>query len=389
MLENPEAISSVPLLEAEKKEELSETKSTGIVAGTLVKGLAFLETTLPPESAVRENAYEALIELGIRYTQRQTLKDMRTGIPEGLKLEKNEHYRPYTQVLSEGIDKYKKAHPGAEIYWSDDLELFSTRQLLETLNGNIPIEFAKSMKTLGERADVSVMQATLTYLKEGNTSRAIFLLMSSFPERHRNLIYGAQDTDGADGYDEEFKETFESTRAHIEKAVAEKGGPVSASELIYIMLEQNEGNLEKACLGTAVFLKYVARSDLRPSDSWMGENILDEYSLHTPYQKLKVLPPWVHRRDKLDDPVDGQHYRNVNYLYPNRTGLAYHSAHIAALTPFFPPEVLTMMTLGEHMHYGEDHGKAKLLSDLMLLKELYAVKKLFKSQAKQTVTTIR
>ena len=91
---------------------------------------------------------------------------------------------------------------------------------------------------------------------------------------------------------------------------------------------------------------------------------LDEFSYDFPFNQLR------------DDETEykglfGIQRANFDTSLRNRTGEPYHVASMGALMSEFPPEIIALLTTGEYVKFGPEHGIQKALVDISTIGDLY------------------
>lgn len=164
---------------------------------------------------------------------------------------------------------------------------------------------------------------------------------------------------------------LEDLTIQIESLTKNQGHPASTSQILELLLEKNNGNLGLSMSQIADFFKYVSRNRstngvIYPNENakWMKNNILDEFSYDFPFNQLR------------DDETEykglfGIQRANFDTSLRNRTGEPYHVASMGALMSEFPPEIIALLTTGEYVKFGPEHGIQKALVDISTIGDLY------------------
>lgn len=156
--------------------------------------------------------------------------------------------------------------------------------------------------------------------------------------------------------EKEGKEEMDEAIRFIEQRREASGKPISSSELLGYFLERNEGDIAPSISDTAIFLKFMARSDPETAKAshtsfnknWFQTNIADEYGGSSYSESLK----------------DGS---TINLI-----GKPYHSWSLVALLPFFPIELIHAAGVYRQLSTLKSQGISKSKADLQTLQDLRA-----------------
>lgn len=184
-----------------------------------------------------------------------------------------------------------------------------------------------------------------------------------FKERHSELFKTGsivRSVEALRAMEVEGKRDMDEIRNFVESRRAELGKPISSSYVLEYFLERNSGDLAASINDTAIFLKFMARSDLqtarrpsKPSDNqtWFQTNLLDEYA-GSSYQ----------------NPPSGESLENL-------IGKPYHSWNLAAMLQFFPIEVIHVAGVYRQLSTLDTQGLNKTKADLHTLQNLRSIEK--------------
>ena len=356
-------------------------------------------TTLNPELV--DSGLRAAVDLALNVTARSlsyfVRKDMEAHHPEDIPVTENPRFRPYSQIVEEGIHNFERNHPGKPVIWVRNSSYTDVSQYFRdlTIDGpyGTPAEHILWLMQYGE--DFNKIKDAIT----------LFL-----PQEVRQNIDRSEGTASPDLSVTYKGETgnvdFWNVKCEIEAIYdqQEVAKPLSVSTVIEIMLEKHQGNLAAALYSTAGVLKYMSRMVVDESqdnddytqaerNEWFQTYIADEYSSLVPYQSLDNHESTYQGKADLaygkaigwiaGDAGQAKVYENGRPLYydfslSNQIGKPYHAANVVALLEYFPPEVIVAMVAGEYARYGAEHGANKALADVMVLLELRNVEKVLK-----------
>jgi hypothetical protein len=362
------------------------------------KGFAFAEKH--PALLDRSNTFFlsvfSLLMRGINFAE------LRTGKPENFRIEKNNDYRPYLQLLQEGIQNFHITHPDIPLVWKEATDFFSTVDFIQLLNTPIPKEHILQM-LLGHLSSTQLqlipntmtLREVITKLPPGyvNHQRITNYLVEKLPSALQPVAEEA-----AEYYEIMRPQSYEENKGKIEQKSKELGRPLSVSEILFIFLENEHGNIAKALEAMTIFLKkarlpiqdYTAVgkiSYVHDAVNWYKSFIKDEYSPSHPYTSLPEEIPNENKKPALFEKIafflsqgrKKSESLNMNFNVQNQIGKAYHFAHMTSLLNHFSPEVITALSFGEYWRYGIEHGSNKLFADILLLQELKKIKEIFKN----------
>lgn len=160
-----------------------------------------------------------------------------------------------------------------------------------------------------------------------------------------------------------FYQRSKDYKEFVERKKMEPQNPISSSGLLEYYLEKNSGDLAKSVYDTAIFLKFMARSDLKTGKAsydpstvkWFQENIKDEHK--------------------------GPSYQNSadNKTLINLVGKPYHSWNLIALIAVFPVEFIHAAGVYRQLVTLRDQGIDKTKADLQTLQDLRKTEEVFLS----------
>lgn len=287
----------------------------------------------------------------------------------------NQGFRPINEIIKEGITNFEEKTDKKVFYQrsKDYKELGYYRKILDEI----------SASTILPRTPENILEKFKDYLPY-EAQQAYFssdLRITSFPEvfaegsglyerfkkRHPSFF---GDRGQVVNYDKFFEAMEVEGHAEIKEAKefaerkrTETESPLSSSSLLEYYLEKNEGDLARSIYDTALFLKFMARSDLQTARAsygpstvkWFQENIKDEYQ--------------------------GPSYRDSgdNETLINLVGKPYHSWNLVALTAFFPVEFVHAAGVYRQLATMRDQGISKTKADLQTLQDLRKTEQMFLS----------
>lgn len=173
-------------------------------------------------------------------------------------------------------------------------------------------------------------------------------------------------------------------RKHIAEKVSENNGPVSAGVIFGYFIDQNEGDISKSLIDTAIFLKFMARQDTSfrtfdyvgydpeatsANENWYKLNILDEYGRVGNYA---VLPhetyPYAGILSYSEELTDREVDKDLHLL--NQIGKPYHAWFIAFMLIVVPPEIAQVGVAWRQQETFSRQGCIKTSADFRIALDL-------------------
>ena len=280
----------------------------------------------------------------------------------------NPNYRPMADIIKEGISVYSENSNRPVVfqrheeykdvdYYSKIVGKFPSKQILPQAPGKVVTEIIDSFppetrEAFEQSSSIATGFELLFTPGSGFSAR--------FRKKHPEFAYKDGEFLPRLSYekfrlmDEDGRSEMEEMRRWVEEKRSERGEPISASFILSRFLEKNAGNVPHSIFDTALFLKFMARTDLESGSSsadkfnvqWYRQNIKDEYQ-----GPLYSSPP------------EGEPAVNL-------IGKPYHSWNLVALLPFLPPELVQIGGLQRQLSHFREQGLGKTRADLQTLKDL-------------------
>lgn len=337
--------------------------------------------------------------------------DMEKHHPHEVPVSENKRFRPYSQVIEEGIRNFEAGHPEMPVFWRRGPNYMRVADYFREITRTHADED-------GLLEASSPLKIVLLALQQRSGPEEVKQrLLGYFPADVVNLIKRSDATSEFE-INPEYSESVEvldysCVKSEIERIYEEQPTeePLSTARVLEIILEQSSGDLAAALYHLAGFYKYFSRrTDTNDTDWnqewanwWFKKYIADEYSGLVPWQNLSGNDvPYYGNQHRVLQRVLGRVFRGgggnpgevivndgennqgeepatiyYDFSLSNQIGKAYHAANLAALLESFPPEAIAFMVAGEYLQYGSEHGANKALADVMILLELRKVEKIF------------
>lgn len=288
----------------------------------------------------------------------------------------NPNFRPMVDILKEGISAYSgndsqpaffqrnKDYRNIEFY-SDVIRKSTSKQVMPKIPSEVASEITTSFppeaREAFEKSSVIATGFELLFVP-GSGFGARF--RKKHPEfeyengkylKHSSERNTLMDKDGGS----EMKEMIQ----WVEETRTEQGKPISASFILARFLEKNAGNIPHSIFDTAIFLKFMARTDPNSGNfsadekniQWYRQNIKDEYQGPT-----FISPP------------EGEPAINL-------IGKPYHSWNLVSLLQFLPVEVVRVGGIQKQLSTFKEQGLGKTRADLQTLDDLREIEQLLLS----------
>ena len=285
------------------------------------------------------------------------------SLAEKDKTSENPAFRPLDQIIAEGVKQYSEK-TGTQVTYQRSPDYRDVSYYADSIKAIAShIQFPKQadaiIKDMTDKFPTDAKYAFLQSDLRITSFEEVFAVGSGFYERfkqnHTDLIR-------ADGYITDYGKMFEVMRTEgkteihalkrlIEEERVKSGSPVSASFILENFLEKNKGNLAKSIYDTALFLKFIARSNYETAEYasnethvvWHQQNLKDEYQ-GTPYT------------------APGDQKDLINFI-----GKPYHTWNLVSMLQFFPNEMVQMSGIYRQLATMKDQGLSKTRADLQTL----------------------
>jgi hypothetical protein len=357
-----------------------------------------------PESAeARLSLIRALADASLPVVSLVHKIDASAYHPQGYNPTGNPDYRPYPEIIKEGIELFKDTHPDTEVVWRRDESYVTAEKMDELMSAPVTLEecVEKSLYGFDIQKDIEQwcsesyvgkkpIEAMVTYIKNDSTGD-LFHRLSPYNNPFGNVVL--QRLDSLGGNQARFiissagsspynlgQDDFMRLKIRVEIEVQATGKPVSAATALAWLLEEREGDLGAAMIDLADFMEAMTRwspSLVTEGDQtaneraiWMQTYIKDEYSVDIPYTNLPVPDPLFPFEDTPLHAKDQVYY---DFSGRNRVGEPFHAANLVALLNFFPPETITAFFMAERLTYLEQQGMGKTAGDLLVINDLYEI----------------
>lgn len=282
------------------------------------------------------------------------------------KASENQEFKPIYEIIKEGVNNFE-ASTGKKVFYrrsKDYKDLTYYRKTLDEISAltvipRSPTDILEKFKDyLPYEAQQAYFSSNLRIMSYPEIFAEGSGLYKRFKDRHPTLFGERGQIVNYDKFFEamevEGPMEMKGTKDFVEQKKVESGGPVSTSVLLQHYLEKNEGDLARSIYDTALFLKFMARSDLQTAYyhadettvRWFQENIKDEYrgSSYVGSGDTEAL---------------------INLL-----GKPYHSWNLVALTAFFPVEFIHTAGVYRQLVTMHEQGIDKTKADLQTLQDL-------------------
>lgn len=368
--------------QAQWDEETAETENLNLMWGAVYNAFrltSLLAKVSPPlvDTASRKTA-DITVNVAAASLNHLVREDLLKNHPKEVAVQENPRFRSYTEILQKGIENFQAEHLETPVTWHRNPGYFKISEYFSAIDKNSPISIP--------------LKKILLNLQDGRLARAQQTLTSYLPEHAAETINRSSQVIPNQISATYERKTLAIDSENIINTIASKYSemgekPLSIEHILPIFLEKTSGDLTVAMYALAGFLKRFRRSDRGQTiqNEWFKKYIADEYSTLAPYQDLTQNTYSYEGKlgqDKLSKKVfewggadPGLHY--MDFSLSNQIGKPYHAANLAALLEYFPPDAIAAMTAVEYLRYGPEHGASKALADVMILKELRKIEKLF------------
>ncbi len=309
----------------------------------------------------------------------------------------NPYYQPYSEIMAQGIEEFKAAHPDIPVVWHKSEQYFDDTDLIRILLtpitaeevwtdedvGTLPIKYLASAATNSSTEDMSKLSLLIKHRLPPEILETILLAESQIPVVPGTDLYNQ----AGDLYDESSWQLFETyyneIKQDLETIYQERGGgePLSQSAVLAYFLDKYNGDLNAALSDLSGFMK-----QMRFQINWLRKYIQDQ---HNPYFSLNDLPPFGETTD-----FPGKHFAQSDLLLYDTMpgeqqdwatsiwGLSYHSPYMVKLLSDSSPEVIKLFCLYEYINYDHVAEPYKEIYDFLMLDELYEILALLESYSR-------
>jgi hypothetical protein len=355
-------------------------------------GQPFLFKNLPKERVI-EGANQLFLQFGITIVRALNLQEQRDYSKEGIHVDKNENYQPISNLLQQGIERFRSEHPEVPVSWAQNPDHMSFSDIYSLLVQKLSSDDIKLLSSFTYNPEAR-KQLTLS-----TTYWEVILLSRKFQFRNdtlsefliKKLPGTAQERLKKAALHGEYLPVNRTQSAsivdQIEQKVEKTGKPCGLADVIPLALELTNGNLGAALAWLTTFYKQLARGSIlneKNVEQWFKKYIQDEFSPTLSFNDLKE--GLEHKRRKISlfekiakgftgENVSDIYSQNMNLNLTNQIGKPYHVIDMMSLLNTFSPELITFFVGGEYAQYAVSHGSNKLLADMLVLKELKKIQK--------------
>lgn len=365
-----------------QKEKLSLIRPLSTVA--IRAAFAFLNSKLK-ESALQVTAKFA------SGTAKYFLHDEAKRLHKDLR--KNESRRNPFDSVEEAITNFQTKYPDTPVVYEQSGGYLDINTINSIFEAPISYKDLTHLRRIGyvQKSDVGKSYGafiTNALLHGADVNAVVEEMKSCLPAENRARAQQSQDEKTRST--SLTNDTSKNIINRIELTEASKL-PLPFSEVLFIALEETNGNLNLALQATTEALKHMSRgSDYYHYNGgeWMRTRILDEFS---PYGSFNVMLPEElaykgNLRQMFSKFINTSHLEKqegktkIDYdeSFPNRIGLPYHTADIISLLDTYPPEFIYILVLGEYALYGPNQGLIKFISDLSVIRDLPKINRLLR-----------
>jgi len=289
----------------------------------------------------------------------------------------NQGFRPVHEIINEGVTNFEK-NTGKKAFYQrskDYKEYDYYKRILDKMSASIilPQTPGDILEKFKDYLPYEAQQAYFSSDLRITSFPEVFAEGSGLYERFKKIHPDFfNDRGQIVNYDKYFaaaeveaQTEIIETKEFVERTRTKSGNPISSSNLLEYYLGKNDGDLARSVYDTAIFLKFMARSDLQTASAsytpstvrWFQENINDEYQ----------GPSYL---DHGDDKT-----------LINLVGKPYHSWNLVALTAFFPVEFVHAAGVYRQLATMRDQGIDKTKADLQTLQDLRQTEQILLSRS--------
>jgi hypothetical protein len=291
----------------------------------------------------------------------------------------NPNYRPYLEILKEGINEFQSKNPATPVVWDKSPLYVGDYDTINLLTRPIKKEEVEYYSE-GDKYEGKILLECIKNVVDGGNPGVVYgIFYNRLPEEIKNVINTVNANmvamPGTELYEkfypksgnvfshEDVTRYYEQIKRDFEVMYNQKQEPLPLSKLTVYFLEKNNGKLSPALGDMAGFLKYLIRGDDTEHSvvqiEWFRTHIQDQINRDFSLNKIR----------SLEDLPDGETKDSVKSIW----GLLYHVPSLVYLLPYISPDLVRLATVYEYVSHKHEAEGYKLKTDAEFMDSLNTI----------------